>query len=133
MLPDAQHEREKVELVVTDERSRGRYLVTLNHSSVLLSYGQFQLLLELIKTRNKKRGRGYFQNPTTAYPAAVFRLRKSIDQALGKGMGKEIIETGAGSEYRLAPFVQVITEFENDSDKRTGGFAPSSGERLSAA
>lgn len=133
MLPDAQHERDRIVLVVTNERSRGRYLVKLDDKTLRLSHGQQQLLMELIKTRNNSRGRGYFADAAVAYPAAVCRLRKLIDEALGAGVGKEIIETGAGSEYRLAPFVHVIDEVENYSDKRAGGLGRSSSERLSAA
>ena len=133
MLPDAHHENEKVDLVVTDQRSQGRYVVTLNGKIVRLSYGQLQLLTMLIKTQSESRGRGYFEDLTLAYPAAVCRLRKSIDEALGNGRGKEIIETGVGAEYRLAPFVQVSAIIDGTSGKRGSGLGLSNSARLSAA
>jgi len=91
------------------------------------------LLEKLVKTQAVSRGRGYLEDPAIAYPAAICRLRKSIDEALGKQSGKEIVETGVGAEYRLAPIVQVASEREEKTRQPVGGRGTSNRERLSAA
>ena len=44
-----------------------------------------------------KPGQGFIQ----LCPVTVYRLRQAIDQAVGEGAGKTLIETGSSSEYRL--------------------------------
>jgi hypothetical protein len=42
-------------------------------------------------------------------PTTIWRLRQAIDEAVGReGVGDALIETGAGSEYRLAIAVRDI-------------------------
>jgi len=44
-----------------------------------------------------QHGQGFVElNPVT-----VFRLRHAIDDAIGSGMGRALIETGTSNEYRL--------------------------------
>ena len=89
------------DLVVTSERSFHRHIVLINGQAARLTHGAFQLLLELAIAHAHHR---YVSDPTTAYGSAIFRLRKSIDEALReRGAGKLLIETGEGAEYRLRP------------------------------
>jgi hypothetical protein len=88
-------------LLLTGERADGRLTVIVSDKPVTLSCNQFRMLVHLILARGSS-ATGFLANPRAFYPEAVCRLRKAIDRGAGHGVGRALIETGAGSEYRLA-------------------------------
>ena len=90
-------------LLLTGERRFGRYLVVLRGHELLITYTHYNLLIELLLAKRDPLGAGYAA--AGAYPnvsrVAVCRLRHQIDAQLGQGTGMNLIDTGAGEEYRL--------------------------------
>jgi hypothetical protein len=97
-------------LTLTGERRNGHLLVRVADRPLWLSCGHLQRLVRLVIARGLTSG-GFVGDPDVLYPEAVCRLRRAIDVVLGPGVGKVLIETGVGREYRLAiPVARVVLD-----------------------
>jgi len=106
---DEQSGKRDLRIVLTGERRQGRFLVWVEQQPLWLPYSQFKLLTALVKQHVESGGREFLAKAGVVYPASVSRLRKALDEAAGDGTGKELIQTGVGAEYRLAPAVRIQT------------------------
>ena len=93
-------------LCLSGRRRTGKFIIEINDNDVFLSPCQFETLVQLASARIATET-GYLPVPPTQVDREyirlqIHRLRTAIDDALGKGIGKILIETGVGTEYRLA-------------------------------
>ena len=102
----------QLQLTFTGERRKGRVLVHVCGAPVWLTGNQFQLLMILALARGSDKWNGFVSQSewAIAYPVAIYRLRRVLDAAVGCGIGDALIETGAGSEYRLCPDIALGVE-----------------------
>ena len=96
-----------IRIVLTGERREGKFLVTVEQRPMWPSYSQFKLLTALLKHHVDTGGLEFLSKSGTAYPSSICRLRKAVDDVARIGAGRELIETGAGAEYRLAPPTRI--------------------------
>jgi len=70
-----------------------------------LTYSQFSTLIDLIVARGTSPS-GFVTAASLEVleisPVTISRLRNALDQAIGSGTGRELVETGCAEEYRLA-------------------------------
>lgn len=100
-------------MTITGERRHGRLLLLINQKPVWLTAAQFAALSKLVHSR-AETATGYVSVSDVFTPVAVFRLRRSIDHAVGTGTGESLIESGVYREYRLsipASSISVDTSF----------------------
>src|SRR5262249_26706406 len=114
------HKRPCPILVLTGERSNRHIVLRIHGKALEVTYSQFTLLVQLVIARGTTLT-GFIKDADSFHPAAVWRLRAAIDQVLGRGVGKSLIETGAGEEYRLGiPVTYVAIELSYSELVRTG-------------
>lgn len=95
------------QLTFTAQRTKGRVLVLIDGRPVPLTISLLRLTARLAQYHVASGGSLYLAKPGTSLSTAVSRLRRTIDEALGPGYGRRLIETGLGMEYRLAPSTTV--------------------------
>jgi hypothetical protein len=95
---------------VTSERLRGRFVVLVRGKAARMGRGMVNLLLTLMAARVESQREGFVRDPLTAYPMAIHRLRRLLDEAVGSGTGRELIETGVGAEYRIARHARAAVD-----------------------
>jgi hypothetical protein len=84
-------------IALTGERPNGRLIIRVRGKPVPLMPKCHAALLRLIAA-SVDSSLGYVREKSVL----ISRMRKDIDRVVGKGVGREIIETGDKSEYRLA-------------------------------
>jgi hypothetical protein len=84
-------------IILTGERENDHIQVKVHGQLVRLDCVSLQTLVQLI-LRRAGAGAGY----VAVHPGTIFRLRRSIDRAVGPGAGKALIVTGSRKEYRLS-------------------------------
>jgi hypothetical protein len=93
----------------------GRHVVEIDGREVLLTLGEFELLLDLVQARRGTRS-GLTAPPNdnhakTLLHQKVRRLRLAIDAVLGRGQGKLLVTHAAHSRYFLAiPAVALVAD-----------------------
>ena len=95
----------------TEGRSHPYHVALFDSKPVRLTNGPFVLLAQLAEARLTSYA-GYLQlrrgdDPNTLR-LGIHRLRRQIDAALGAEAGMEWVETGMGTEYRLAVSVDNL-------------------------
>jgi hypothetical protein len=99
-------------LVLTGHRLDRKYMVLVLGIPVFLTFRQFEELLELVHSRlTSQTGFRAVPPDQTDYEFVrlqVHRLRRAIDTYTTPGTGRAIIQTGAGTEYRLAMIAKDI-------------------------
>lgn len=83
-------------ITFTGKRSHNHYCVQIEGREVTLTPATLNCLIELVLARGETET-GFLQLPALE----VFRVRRALDEALGAGAGKNLIETGGGEEYCL--------------------------------
>lgn len=86
---------ERPTLIVTGERLRGRHLIRLHGREFWLSSSLFQVLVRLIHARLTTLT-GFAPTNDFLTPIHVHRLRRALGD-------DDLIQSGAYSEYRVAP------------------------------
>jgi hypothetical protein len=91
-------------LLLTSERLSRRHVVVLHDHVLFLTSALFNTLAELIIARGTSLNAGFASGEQflSVSRVPVCRLRREIDQAVGAGVGRQVVESGAGEEYRLA-------------------------------
>ena len=89
-------------IIFTGERRNSHFQVLLYGQEAKLTAAALNLLVALVLSRADS-GTGFMQ----AHPLDIFRLRRSMDAA-GRGLGKKLIETGGGEEYRLTICLEKV-------------------------
>jgi hypothetical protein len=84
------------QIIFTGNRRNDRYQVIVGDKIIEMPLSALKAMIDLALARHGP-GNGY----TRINPVVVFRLRRAIDNVVGPGMGKALIETGAVDEYRL--------------------------------
>jgi hypothetical protein len=80
----------------TGERHNRHFLVKIDDRDVWLPIAQFTLLLRLVAAR-ATRPPGFLK----AHRRQICRLRKNIDQAVGRKAGHRLIAAGGGDDYHV--------------------------------
>jgi hypothetical protein len=83
-------------IILTGERDNDHIHVKVHGKLVRLDCLSLQTLVDLIVQR-ARAGSGY----VAVHPTTIYRLRRTIDRAVGPGAGKALIVTGNRKEYRL--------------------------------
>src|SRR5262245_27419696 len=86
-----------IDITVTGTRVGDLFRVALRGASISLTFNSFEALINLTIAR-ANGGSGFVE----IKKMTIRRLRAAIDRSLGDGVGKTLIETGSGEEYRLA-------------------------------
>jgi hypothetical protein len=93
-------------LLLTGHRMYRKYLVLVLGIPVFLTFRQFEELLDLVDARlTTATGFRHVPRDQTDHEFVrlqIHRLRKAIDGYTAAGTGHALIQTGAGTEYRLA-------------------------------
>ncbi len=84
-------------IVFTGNRGNDRYQIIIQGKIVALSLSCLNVLIDLVIARGEAETGFVIVNAV-----AIYRLRKALDEVVGKGTGNAIIETGNAEEYRLA-------------------------------
>ncbi len=82
-------------ILFTGERESDHFRVQVLGKPIALAYAPWLALIDLVLARSA--GTGFL----ALNRVIVARLRKALEEALGPGMGKKLIETGCREEYRL--------------------------------
>jgi hypothetical protein len=97
-------------LTLTGDRAYRHVFVRVYGRPLSLTYSQFTLLVRLILARGTTPT-GFVGEDDPFLPVAVWRLRKAMGGAAGGEVGKTLVETGAGGQYRLGvPATAVALE-----------------------
>ena len=84
-------------ILITGTRVGDQFRVAVRGVAISLTFGSFKALIDLTMARaNGDSGFVQIEKMT------IRRLRAALDKFLGDGVGKTLIETGSGEEYRLA-------------------------------
>ncbi len=83
-------------IVFTGDRDNDHIQIQLHGTLIRLGAALLEPLVELVLERAHSET-GYLQ----LEPVTVYRLRRALDEVLGPGTGKSLIETGLAQEYRL--------------------------------
>lgn len=83
-------------LFLSGQREHDHYQVGLRRKTVNLRHAELLALIDLILARANSDV-GFVKIPSLV----IFRLRRAMDKAAGKGAGAALIETGCAEEYRL--------------------------------
>jgi hypothetical protein len=92
-------------IILTGSRRDDRFRIDVGDEAVFLPCASFITLIDLIYARIISES-GFVRVPR----ATIHRLRKAIDQRVGVGAGKQLIETGCVQEYRLTIAKAKIAE-----------------------
>jgi hypothetical protein len=83
--------------LITGARVGDHFRVAVGKSAISLTFASIKALIDLTIARaNGHSGFARMEKMT------IRRLRAAVDKQLGDGVGKALIETGSGEEYRLA-------------------------------
>jgi hypothetical protein len=82
-------------IVLTGSRHDDHFRVLLDGKATMLPYASFSVLVELICARVLSDS-GFLASARST----IYRLRKTLESNVG--IGRPLIETGSGEEYRLA-------------------------------
>jgi hypothetical protein len=83
-------------IILTGSRRDDHFRIEVGDEAVFLPCASFITLIDLIYARIISES-GFVHVPR----ATIHWLRKAIDQRVGAGAGKQLIETGCVQEYRL--------------------------------
>jgi hypothetical protein len=90
-------------LLLTGGRLNNRYIVGLAGRAVPLTYTYYNVFTDLLDAQRDPKASGFASS--RVYPminrVAICRVRRVIDETLGKGAGMELIQSGSGEEYKL--------------------------------
>jgi hypothetical protein len=92
-------------IILTGSRRDDHFRIDVGDDAVFLPCASFNTLIDLVCARITSES-GFVHVPR----ATIHRLRKAIDQWVGAGAGKQLIETGCVQEYRLAIAKAKIAE-----------------------
>jgi len=90
-------------IVFTGDRRNDRFRILVKGKAVELCRVGLNILIDLVIARADSRT-GFLR----ACPVSVCRLRQALDESLGPGGGKGLIETGGAKEYRLTILPQQL-------------------------
>jgi hypothetical protein len=83
-------------ILLTGSRRDDHFRIDVGDEAVFLPCASFSTLIDLIYARITSES-GFIQVPR----GTIHRLRKAIDECVGPGAGKQLIETGCVQEYRF--------------------------------
>jgi hypothetical protein len=92
-------------ILLTGSRHDDHFRIDVGDDAVFLPCASFSTLIDLIYARITSES-GFIHVPR----ATIHRLRKAIDERIGPGAGKQLIETGCVQEYRLTIAKAKITD-----------------------
>jgi hypothetical protein len=108
--PPRRHSNKKdpvagVFIILTGSRRDDHFRIDVGDDAVFLPCASFSTLIDLIYARITSES-GFIHVPR----GTIHRLRKAIDECVGPGAGKQLIETGCVQEYRLTIAKAKIAE-----------------------
>jgi hypothetical protein len=92
-------------IILTGGRRDDHFRIDVGDDAVFLPCASFSTLIDLIYARITSES-GFINVPR----GTIHRLRKAIDECVGPGTGKKLIETGCVQEYRLTIAKAKIAE-----------------------
>ena len=84
-------------IVLTGERNSKSFRIYVNNKAVDLSGEAFKALIALVVAGCSTQATGY----CWLSAVTISRLRDALDETLGDGFGKSLIQTGRKQQYRL--------------------------------
>ncbi|MCA9214512.1 MAG: hypothetical protein KDB27_15680 [Planctomycetales bacterium] len=89
-----------IQITLTGERRRRRFMISINHHDLWVSYAQLNVILQLLRGRESS-STGYIRDPDSLYPKAIYELRTLLNKEIDENFGHKLIETGGVVEYRI--------------------------------
>ena len=83
-------------ILLTGSRRDDHFRIDVGDDTVFLPCASFSTLIDLIYARITSES-GFIHMPR----GTIHRLRNALDECVGPGAGKQLIETGCVQEYRL--------------------------------